>query len=175
MASEKQKAASRANGAKSRGPITPEGKRRSARGNVEHGMLARTVVLDGESRPRFYALMISLQEELKPETAIENLLIHKMAVAHWRLMRAWGMERSGASQWAREYEAHEAASPGLSLLPDAPTCDALSFDKSRVHLNEYEMRFDRQFTRALDRFEKFRATRSRESQQTSPKVRNEPG
>lgn len=52
-------------------------------------MLARTVVLDVESRPRFDALMTSLQEELEPETTIENLLVHKMAVAHWRLLRIW--------------------------------------------------------------------------------------
>jgi hypothetical protein len=92
MASEKQKAASRANGARSRGPVTPEGRLRSSRNNIERGMLARTVVLDGESRPRFDALMTSL-------------------------------------------------------------------------LNEHEMRFDRQFTRALHGFERFRATRTRHVQQ----------
>ncbi len=131
MASEKQKAASRANGAKSRGPITPERKLRSPRGNVERGMLARTVVLDTESRPRFDALMTSLQEELKPETAIENLLIHKMAAAHWRLLRVWGMERSGLSN-------------------EVNACGPPESHKSEVHLSEYEMRFDRRFTRALD-------------------------
>jgi len=167
MASEKQKAASRANGARSRGPVTPEGKLRSARRplpriNSERGMLASTVVLDGESRPRFHALMTSLQEELKPETPIENLLIHKMAAAHWRLMRVWGMERSRASQGLRE-----SGSPEAPELPDAPTRDALAFGKSGVHLNEYEMSFDRQFTRALDRFERFRATRTRHMQQTT--------
>jgi hypothetical protein len=168
MAIEKQKAASRANGARSRGPVTSAGKLRSSRSplsqiNVERGMLARTIVLDGESRPRFQALMTSLQAELKPETAIENLLIHKMAAAHWRLMRVWGMERSCASEGVRE------AGPPES--PDAPTRDALAFGKSGNHLNEYEMRFDRQFTRALDRFERFRATRTRHMEQTkAPEV-----
>ena len=112
MASKKQKVASRANGARSR----------------------------VESLPRFRTLMTSLQEELKPETAIENLLIHKMAVSHWRLMRVWGMERSGLSN-----EVNVSGPP---------------------HLNEYEMRFDRQFTRALDHFARFRATRTRHPQQT---------
>lgn len=163
MASEKQKAASRANGARSRGPVTPEGKLRARRSNIERGMLARTVVLEDESRPRFHALMTSLQEELKPETTIENLLIHKMAVSHWRLLRVWGMERSGLSN-----EVNNAGQPGS---PDLPTRDALAFGKSAVHGNQYEMRFDRQFTRALDRFEKFRATRTRHVQQTkTPEV-----
>ena len=169
MASEKQRAASRANGARSRGPVTPEGKLRSARRplpriNSERGMLASTVVLDGESRPRFHALMASLQEELKPETPIENLLIHKMAAAHWRLMRVWGMERSRAAQGPQE--------SGPPESTDAPTRDAIVFGKSGVHLNEHEMSFDRQFTRALDRFERFRATRTRHVQQTkTPEVR----
>ena len=168
MASEKQRAASRANGARSRGPVTPEGKLRSSRRplaqrDAERGMLARTVVLDGESRPRFDALITSLQEELKPETAIENLLIHKMAVAHWRLMRVWGMERSSVSRGVGD--------SGLPESPDAPMRDALAFGKSGVHLNQYEMRFDRQFTRALDRFERFRATRTRHVEQTkAPEV-----
>jgi hypothetical protein len=163
MASEKQKAASRANGAKSRGPVTSAGKLRSARNNVERGLLARTVVLDGESLPRFHALMTSLQEELKPETTIENLLIHKMAAAHWRLMRVWGMERSCAAQGVR--------GSGSPQSPDAPTRDALALGKSGAHLNEYEMRFDRQFTRALDRFERFRATRTRQPKETkAPEV-----
>jgi hypothetical protein len=174
MASEKQKAASRANGAKSRGPVTPEGKLRSRRSSlsqspalpgplsqnkVERAMLARTVVLDGESRPRFHALMTSLQEELKPETTIENLLIHKMAVAHWRLMRSWGMERSCASPGVSEFAPPES--------PDAPTRDALAFGKSGAHLNEYEMRVDRQFTRALNSLVKFRAARTQHVQQTN--------
>ena len=86
-----------------------------------------------------------------------------MAVAHWRLLRVWGMERSGASQGLRESGVWESGSPEL---PDAPTRDALAFGKSGIHLNEYEMRFDRQFTRALDRFERFRGTRTRHVQQT---------
>ncbi len=154
MASEKQKAASRANGAKSRGPVTSEGRLRSSRSSIERGMLARTVVLDRESRPRFDALMTSLQAELRPEATTENPLIHKMTVSHWRLMRLWGMERSGFS----------------NQVNDAGPPDARG-GKSVVHLNEYEMRFDRQFTRALDRFEKFRATRTRHLQQTkAPEV-----
>jgi hypothetical protein len=78
-------------------------------------------------------------------------------------MRVWGMERSCASEGVQE------AGPPES--PDAPTRDALAFGKSGNHLNEYEMRFDRQFTRALDRFERFRATRTRHMEQTkAPEV-----
>jgi hypothetical protein len=93
------------------------------------------------------------------QCCVRNSLPRRLA-AHWRLMRVWGIERSGASHALRESGPPESA--------DAPTRDALAFGKSGVHLNEYEMRFDRRFTRALDRFERFRATRTRHVQQTKP-------
>ena len=160
MASEKQKAASRANGAKSRGPVTSAGKLRSARNNVERGLLARTVVLDGESLPRFHALMTSLQEELKPETTIENLLIHKMAAAHWRLMRVWILENSAVSHEIRKQAVANA-------LENMPTQAALAYrtlsDESRWLdvFSRYEVRFDRQLSRAIQRFNEVRAARKR--------------
>jgi hypothetical protein len=45
---EKQSAASRANGKKSRGPLTAEGKINSALNSTVHGLLARTIVLEGD-------------------------------------------------------------------------------------------------------------------------------
>jgi hypothetical protein len=95
---EKQKSASRANGANSRGPVTPEGKAKSAANSLRHGLLARAVVLDGESRPRFNALVDTLNESLKPETSIDHLLIGKMAAAHWRQIRIWNREKEGHSE-----------------------------------------------------------------------------
>jgi hypothetical protein len=58
-------------------------------------MLARAVVLDGESRKRFNALVDTLNESLKPQTSIDHLLIGKMAAAHWRQIRLWNLERQG--------------------------------------------------------------------------------
>ncbi|MES1262642.1 MAG: hypothetical protein ABUS49_12990 [Acidobacteriota bacterium] len=153
MASDKQIAASRANGAKSRGPVTPEGKRRSSRKSLHDALIARVVVLEAESRERFNALLVSLQQELQPETAIENLLVQKMAVAHWRQMRVWGMEKAGI--------AHDARTVGVQSaeIQDPATRDAIAFRVSSTRIGDSEMRFDRQFSRALDRFEKFRAAR----------------
>ena len=47
--SELQSAASRANGARSRGPVTPQGKRNSSRNGIRHGLLSKTITLQGES------------------------------------------------------------------------------------------------------------------------------
>ena len=95
MRSEKQIAASRANGARSRGPKTPEGKARAARNSLRHGLLARAVVLEDESRAKFDTLVCQLNEALQPQSAIEHLFIGKMAAAHWRQLRIWELERAG--------------------------------------------------------------------------------
>jgi hypothetical protein len=108
MRSSKQIEASRLNGAKSHGPVTEEGKRNSARSNWQRGLLARTVVLESESRDRFTRLYDSLVEEIQPNTTIETLLVQKMAVAQWRQMRLWGIEKSdpaeGPSIWEARFD-----------------------------------------------------------------------
>ena len=60
-------AASRRNGAKSRGPKTPAGKARSAQNALRHGMRAlRYVVLPDEDGVEFQALEAALMDELAP-------------------------------------------------------------------------------------------------------------
>ena len=95
MRTEKQKAASRANGARSRGPITPEGKALAVRKPIPRGSLARAVVREGESRKHFNEFLDRLNYVLKPETDLDHLLIGKMAAAHWRLLRVWQVEQAG--------------------------------------------------------------------------------
>jgi hypothetical protein len=58
---------------------------------------------------------------------------------------------------------HEAAPIEIE---DAPTRDAIAFGKTRPHMSEYEMRCDRQFSRALNQLQKFRATRTQQVLQT---------
>src|SRR4051812_20557708 len=58
--STRKKASSQANGRKSHGPTTAEGKLKcqtAAAGQIKHGMLAQTVVLNGESQSRFTAIL----------------------------------------------------------------------------------------------------------------------
>ena len=101
MSSQARIDASRANGAKSRGPITPEGKLASSRNSLKHGLLAKTVVLAGESKEDFIELLASYQEEHQPETPTEETLIENMAAARWRQQRVWNMETAGLDQEIR--------------------------------------------------------------------------
>ena len=97
--SERRRASSRANGAKSRGPATSEGKARSSRNAFRHGLassqlLAASVCLFSEDREQFETLHRSLVEEFQPVTASENHAIEEMAVCRWRQQRGWLIENT---------------------------------------------------------------------------------
>ena len=81
--------ASRRNGAKSRGPSTPEGKARSAQNALKHGLSAQKhLVLPDEDAGEFRALAAALIEELAPAGALQSVLAQRVAIAAWRLARA---------------------------------------------------------------------------------------
>ena len=157
MSTERQKNASRANGRKSRGATTPEGKLASSRNAITHGMLATTIVLNGESSDRFLGLLTTLLEEFQPQTPFEQSLIETMAVARWRQMRIWGMEKA-----SMEYEMHRQSemsnSAALDPAEHAATRAAIAFrtlsddSRSLELINRYESRYDRQYLRAHRRF-----------------------
>jgi hypothetical protein len=85
--------ASRINGAKSRGPKTPQGKQRSAQNALKHGLPAQKfIVVDGEDQAAFDALHAALIDELAPEGALQTLLASRIARAAWRLERAERIE-----------------------------------------------------------------------------------
>src|SRR5260370_30019669 len=72
MRSEKQIQASRLNGAKSRGPVTAEGRFNSAHPNLRKHMLANSVLAKGESRLLFNEFHQSLIAELQPATPLQR-------------------------------------------------------------------------------------------------------
>jgi hypothetical protein len=92
MRTEKQIAASRANGARSRG-------RNSARTiapySGDYRMLARAVLRTGESRRGFEEFALELGAFLKPESPMDHILIGRMLAAHWRQLRLWYREKEG--------------------------------------------------------------------------------
>jgi hypothetical protein len=74
--------ASRLNGAKSRGPKTPEGKARSAQNALKHGIRAQKyLVLPEEDAAEFADLEDAMIEELAPVGALQTVLARRVAVA----------------------------------------------------------------------------------------------
>src|SRR5580658_11342320 len=92
MSSFRKILSSRANGARSRGPSTPQGKQRSSQNALYHGLLARCVVLENESGETFETLLTQHLDRLRPVDGVEFGLIEEMVASHWRMRRAWAME-----------------------------------------------------------------------------------
>jgi len=93
--SEKQLEANRQNALKG-GVKTPEGKEIVKYNALKHGLLAKEVVItvgDGAEDPaEFNALLSDLTGQFKPEGTLEEILVEKIAVAYWRLRRAYRYE-----------------------------------------------------------------------------------
>lgn len=86
MRSPKQIAASRANGARSRGPRTEAGKQRAASGNhFFHGAYSKHLrFLPWESRAEFHQRHESYKRDLQPADPVEHDLVYEIAFAFFR-------------------------------------------------------------------------------------------
>ncbi|MBK5294582.1 MAG: hypothetical protein JJE04_23240 [Acidobacteriia bacterium] len=91
-ASPKKAAASRANGAKSRGPLSPAGKARSAMNATIHGCYANAVLLVNEESAGWEELLLDFISRFNPIGKVELGLVEEMAAAHWRIRRYWFAE-----------------------------------------------------------------------------------
>ena len=93
--SEKQLEANKKNAQKG-GIKTKEGKAIVKYNALKHGLLAKEVVItigEGAETPEeFNSLLEALQTQLAPEGTLEEMLVEKIAVAYWRLRRAYRYE-----------------------------------------------------------------------------------
>src|SRR5579872_3559414 len=92
MSSLRRLRASRANGALSRGPKTPEGRLRSSQNSLRHGLTATCTVLSSESRDGFDALFQQFLDRFGPVDDFEFGMIEELASSYWRMRRAWAIE-----------------------------------------------------------------------------------
>jgi hypothetical protein len=87
MASENQRNASRINGSKSKGPVSVEGRARSSRNSIRHGLSSKIVVLPHENRTAFEDLRDSYVDDFQPANQSQHDLVETMVAARWRLNR----------------------------------------------------------------------------------------
>jgi hypothetical protein len=147
MATPLQIDSARKNGAKSRGPVTPEGKAVSSANSVKHGLLANAIVIVGEAADQLAALSARFHAEFRPRTETETHHVETMIMCRWRLHRVWEFESASLN---REIDRLAALTEGQSSRDRA----ALGFknlaDQSRALylLDRYETKFARAFIRA---------------------------
>jgi hypothetical protein len=89
--SQARRDAARANGAKSQGPVTPEGKAKSALNAVTHGLTASAIVLTTESKDKYAALLAAYLEKCEPDGPIETDLVEEIVAAKWQQRRVAAM------------------------------------------------------------------------------------
>ncbi len=86
--SDKQREASRRNGARSRGPQTPDGRLMSSLGPFKHGKYAKfAAVMRAEDSDEFIAYRDSLVRRFQPADDVEMYLVTALASCDWRLER----------------------------------------------------------------------------------------
>src|SRR3954452_3463277 len=92
MTSFKQIEANRRNARRSTGPTTEEGKLRSRRNAVRHGLTAETVIGALEDAEDYKAFEAAIIADYDAQTAVERELVLRLASLLWRLRRATTME-----------------------------------------------------------------------------------
>ena len=165
--------AARANGAKSPGPKTAEGKQTASLNAVKHGLTAHIVVLQNESEDQYQADLRDYLDHFQPQGKPETDLVHQLAAAHWRLTRYAGVE-SGLLERKMDDQAswienHYEEIPENYRI--AIAFDALSgVNGSFGLLNRYQARLHREYQRLLKTLIELQAVR----QAREVKLRNEP-
>ena len=118
MTSELRSATSRANGAKSKGPKTAEGREKSSRNSFKHGFTSKkTIVLKCEKESEFQEMLGFYAETYQPGSPVERDLVHEMVACRWRMERLRLMETALLdSEMDRELpEGEPPADPGYQL------------------------------------------------------------
>jgi hypothetical protein len=92
MTSFRQIEANRRNAIRSTGPSTEEGKRRTRRNAVRHGLCAETVIEIVEDIEDYRAFEAAIIADYDARTAVERELVLRLASLLWRLRRATAIE-----------------------------------------------------------------------------------
>jgi hypothetical protein len=173
MRTQKQIEAARRNGAKSRGPVTPEGKARSAQNRRTHGLSGSVVVLQNEATDAFQALLDSYLELHQPANAAEANLVMHIASAQWRLQRCVSMETAALDH---QMDRQRVEIDEKYAIMDEPTRTMLAFtalaetsSSGLTALHRYETRLQRIARHATAELLRLQAARREaEAQRSAP-------
>ena len=162
--SPRQLAANRANALKSTGPKTEAGLTKcttAAATQITHGLRAQSIVITGESEPRFFAILESYLATHRPLTRPENDAVYQMVVAVWRQRRALAFQTMDFNrEIARLDPTHIAnAQPAVkATLAFLASTEPGRTGQTAAH--HYENIYQRQYDRALRNFAALKALRS---------------
>jgi hypothetical protein len=128
------------------GPRTQRGKQNSKRNALKHGIFSKVVLLMGEPQAELDALLRGLQNDLRPEGTLEELLVDKLVALLWRHRRLMNVIVEGE----RPKKGIEAL-VGTDFSEVVPTPLDLAV--------RYESTLERAFDRALNQLERLQRIR----------------
>jgi hypothetical protein len=151
----------RINGAKSKGPVTPEGRARSSQNALRHGLRSDAVVLPHEDHSQFDQLRDSYIQDFHPSTQSQLDLVETMAAARWRSNRLLSLEtRLFEQEMSRHEETMEKEFTGLDGDGQlAWTLNKMASEgQSLALLIRYEGSLNRTYERALKQLQALQKT-----------------
>ena len=151
--------ASRRNGAKSKGPVTDEGKAISARNAQRHQIFATITTISGEARADYVQLSSQLYETWCPTDEHERILVDTMATCIWRRMRVLAMESV-----AFDVQLEKAGVPAPAGIFETFNAFNSLAQESRAFqlLHQYESRYLRAYERASRALLSYRKSKTQE-------------
>ncbi len=88
MTSDRQLSANRLNAQRSTGPRTVQGKSRSRRNALKHGLTARTIIVGIENPDEFLAFSRQIASAYRTTSPVQRQMVERLATLLWRLRRA---------------------------------------------------------------------------------------
>ncbi|MBL8214865.1 MAG: hypothetical protein JNK87_29365 [Bryobacterales bacterium] len=169
------------NGAKSKGPKTEAGKKKSAANSVKHGLYSRDIVLATEKQSEYDALQREFLDSFAPASVEEHELVIDMVNARWRIRRVerheqglMNLEMSRAMRDApEEFEAMDA------ITLEALAIQRLSSTPALENINRMAQRLERTYFRCREALLKLQRERGlpageQTAEPETPTVRDEP-
>ena len=147
MTSQRQIEANRRNAINSTGPRTTPGKAVVALNAIQHGLLSRQAVIQGESDAELVDLGKCLRGQLAPAGELELLLADRIISTAWRLRRVIALETLLFDTNRGEGSAYDGAL-------------GYRIDRDRLQLfSRYEQTLERSLFRALHELQRLQAER----------------
>ena len=162
MATTKQIKANRENAKKSTGPRTPEGKERSSKNALRHGLLAQDSVIPGEDPADFDRHLSLYEDTYVPKNCIEREIVRQIADAAWRMQRLSRIETTAigvAIARRRKHRVRYGQESGLEgHEADLELLGASMLDDTKLlnNLGRYDGHLTRRFYRAVEMMMKIR-------------------
>lgn len=150
--------ANRENSLLSTGPVTKNGKSRSAQNATKHGLTSGKVVLPHESEDEYNHFRETLLADRAPATEYEHTLAVVVAETFWRRQRFYRLE---TTSMALRMESAAEVSPDLANSDEALIdllTNPIEISKSRLMLR-YVTAAERAYSKALSDLEKVQAVR----------------